>query len=48
MDEMAIFNIHDGRFQRESGRVRTAPVEGEEAVGEREDAAYRVLEQLQV
>ncbi|KAJ1429291.1 hypothetical protein B484DRAFT_430987, partial [Ochromonadaceae sp. CCMP2298] len=47
MDEMAIFNIHDGRFQRETGRVRTAPREDEEAVGEREDAAYRVLEQLQ-
>jgi len=47
MDELAIFNIHEGRYQRETGLVRVIPEEGEEPLSESEDAAYRVLEQLQ-
>eukprot|EP01038_Epipyxis_sp_PR26KG_P004500 gene4500-6357_t len=49
VDETAVFNVHDGRMQRETGRVRMLPPEGVELepMTEREDAAYRVLEQLQ-
>jgi ubiquitin C-terminal hydrolase len=46
-EEIASFNIHEGRFQRETGRVRVIPPEGEEPLSEREESAYRVLDQLQ-
>lgn len=50
LDELAIFNIHEGRFQRETGRVRILPeqeIKDIEPLTERDEMAYRVLEQLQ-
>jgi ubiquitin C-terminal hydrolase len=54
VDETTYFNIHEGRNGRETGRVRVLPVstseedkQNEEPINEREDGAYRVLEQLQ-
>lgn len=47
LEEAAHFNIHEGRHQRETGRVRVIPAENDEPLNEREDAAYRVLDQLQ-
>lgn len=46
-EEAAHFNVHQGRHQRETGRVRVIPSESDEPLNEREDAAYRVLDQLQ-
>lgn len=49
LEELAIFNIHDGRAHRESGRVKLLQMDDKEVpeVSEREEAAYRVLEQMQ-
>lgn len=52
LDELAYFNIHEGRHNRETGHVRIIPDEVPEGdtnefPDEREEAAYRVLEQLQ-
>lgn len=47
LEEAAVFNIHEGRYGKESGRVRVLPEEGQEPLTEREEGAFRVLEQLQ-
>jgi ubiquitin C-terminal hydrolase len=41
------FNIREGRKDCETGRIRMPPPEGTEPIAERDDAANRVLEQLQ-
>ena len=46
-EDIAQFHIHEGRHQRETGRVRVIPPADEEPINEREEAAYRVLDQLQ-
>lgn len=50
LDEIVAFNIHEGRLHRETGRVRMVPEDDAvvgEPINEREDAAIRVMEQLQ-
>jgi ubiquitin C-terminal hydrolase len=50
IEETAFFNIHDGRVGRETGRVRVMPADNlpmPEPLQEKEEGAYRVLEQLQ-
>ena len=46
-NEKAFFNIREGRYQRETGRVRIPPSEASEPIKDSEEHAYRVLEQLQ-
>jgi len=46
-EHTATFNIHSGRYQKETGRVKQIPSDGEEPLSERDAAAIAVLEQLQ-
>lgn len=46
-DDRVVLNIREGRFQKETGRVKFLPLEGEEGMSERDESAERVLEQLQ-
>ena len=46
-NETAHFNIREGRYHQETGRVRIVPSDPCEPIKESEDHAYRVLEQLQ-
>jgi ubiquitin carboxyl-terminal hydrolase 9/24 len=48
-DEIVLFNLHEGRIHRETGRVKLVMdyIESGEPITEREDAAFRVMEQLQ-
>jgi ubiquitin C-terminal hydrolase len=45
--EMISINIHEGRYNKETGRVKMYPREVDEPLTEAEDAAHGVLEQLQ-
>lgn len=49
LEELVSFNIHEGRLHRETGRVKIIPDDepAGERISEREEAAYRVMEQLQ-
>lgn len=50
LDEIVAFNIHEGRIHRETGRAKLVLENVEnaaEVLNEREDAALRVMEQLQ-
>jgi ubiquitin carboxyl-terminal hydrolase 9/24 len=50
LEESCYFNIHEGRTGRETGRIRVVPSSGStesEPLAEKEEGAYRVLEQLQ-
>lgn len=46
-NDKAFFNIREGRYQKETGRVRIPPCEAMDPIKDSEDHAYRVLEQLQ-
>jgi ubiquitin C-terminal hydrolase len=46
-NDTVTFDIYKGRHRQELGNVRMAPVEGDEPATEREEGAYRVLDQLQ-
>jgi ubiquitin C-terminal hydrolase len=46
-DDTASLDIFKGRPRQELGNVRMAPTEADDPVTEREEAAYRVLDQLQ-
>lgn len=49
LDEIVSFNLHEGRIHRETGRVKLVKEDAEngDPINEREDAAFRVMEQLQ-
>lgn len=46
-EEKVMFNIREGRYQKETGRFRIIPSEFIDPLKEHEDHAYKVLEQLQ-
>jgi ubiquitin C-terminal hydrolase len=47
VEDTVVFNIHQGRLHKETGRVKPVPKAGSVALSDRESSAVTVLEQLQ-